>query len=155
MRADDYPSRESSTGLEHVPGLTAKAAPPRQPWTATSAGVASAARGDTGDSVPGDFVRGLPPLTVAALAAAPPGEQKRMIGNRLFPLVQERQPRMAQKITGMILELNNNDLLRLLEPQRPQQHPQPHPRSIPETQIPGAQAGWVGREGGPTSESYT
>ena len=56
------------------------------------------------------------PLTAAALAAAPPGVQKQMIGERLFRRVEELQPRLARKITGMILGLSNGVLLGLLEP---------------------------------------
>lgn len=39
-------------------------------------------------------------LTTAMLAAAPPEQQKQMLGERLFPLVQRLQPELAGKITG-------------------------------------------------------
>lgn len=54
-------------------------------------------------------------LTAASLAAASPEEQKRMIGERLFPLVQSRDSQFARKITGMLLEMDNTELLHLLE----------------------------------------
>merc|ERR1719203_1778664 len=54
-------------------------------------------------------------LTAAALAAAPPNVQKQMIGEKLFPAVSAYQPEFAGKITGMMLEMDNSELLILLE----------------------------------------
>jgi len=56
-----------------------------------------------------------PPLTIKALAAAPPSQKKQMIGERLFPLVLAHQPTLAGKITGMLLEMDNGELINLLE----------------------------------------
>jgi len=55
------------------------------------------------------------PLTAAALAAAPPGVQKQMLGEKLFPMISKFQPELAGKITGMMLEMDNSELLILLE----------------------------------------
>ena len=55
------------------------------------------------------------PLTAAALAAAPPGAQKHMIGERLFPAIRKFQPEQAGRITGMMLEMDNSELLILLK----------------------------------------
>ena len=55
------------------------------------------------------------PLTAASLAAAPPGMQKQMLGEKLFPAVAKHQPELAGKITGMMLEMDNSELLMLLE----------------------------------------
>lgn len=60
-------------------------------------------------------VSGQEPLTATVLADATPSEQKQMIGERLFPKVQEHQPTMAGKITGMLLEIDNSELLHMLE----------------------------------------
>ena len=54
-------------------------------------------------------------LTASILATVSQSEQKQMIGERLFPLVQEFQPTMAAKITGMLLELDNSELLHMLD----------------------------------------
>ncbi|KAK1281794.1 putative polyadenylate-binding protein [Acorus calamus] len=49
------------------------------------------------------------------LAAASPQQQKQMLGERLFPLVQNIKFDLAAKITGMLLEMDNSELLLLLE----------------------------------------
>jgi polyadenylate-binding protein len=49
------------------------------------------------------------------LAAAPPQEQKQMLGERLFPLIQGMYPELAGKITGMLLEIDNSELVHMLE----------------------------------------
>jgi len=54
-------------------------------------------------------------LTASALAAAPPTMQKQMLGERLYPAVSKYQPDLAGKITGMLLEMDNSELLILLE----------------------------------------
>ncbi|KAI8059282.1 hypothetical protein BC940DRAFT_247801 [Gongronella butleri] len=54
-------------------------------------------------------------LTAAALASAPPEMQKQMLGERLYPLIHEKQPEYSGKITGMLLEMDNGELLNLLE----------------------------------------
>jgi len=55
------------------------------------------------------------PLTIKTLAAAPEEQKKQMIGEALFPLIKESQPDLAGKITGMLLEMDNGELLHLLE----------------------------------------
>lgn len=58
---------------------------------------------------------GAQPLTIKALAAAPEEQQKQMIGEKLFPLIKAIRPELAGKITGMLLEMDNGELLHLLE----------------------------------------
>lgn len=56
-------------------------------------------------------------LTIQELAAAPQEQQKKMIGDRLFALIQEQEPNLAAKITGMLLDMEIGELLHLLESQ--------------------------------------
>ena len=65
-------------------------------------------------------IQGQEPLTASMLAAAPPQEQKQMLGERLFPLIQRMFPDLAAmsgKITGMLLEIDNAELVHMLEDQ--------------------------------------
>ncbi|KAL4199934.1 hypothetical protein AMTRI_Chr03g147240 [Amborella trichopoda] len=49
------------------------------------------------------------------LAAATPQQQKNILGERLFPIVKKQKNDLAGKITGMLLEMDNSELLLLLE----------------------------------------
>ncbi|KAL6585417.1 hypothetical protein OROMI_002061 [Orobanche minor] len=49
------------------------------------------------------------------LAAFPSEQQKHILGERLFPLVAHHKPDLAAKITGMLLEMDNSELLLLLD----------------------------------------
>lgn len=54
--------------------------------------------------------------TMAALAAAPSEDAKKnILGERLFPIIEQSQGKLAGKITGMLLEMDNNELILLLE----------------------------------------
>ena len=61
------------------------------------------------------YIPGQEPLNSRELAAASPQEQKQIIGERLYPLIQSTHPDQAGKITGMLLEIDNAELLRMLE----------------------------------------
>ncbi|KAJ5586880.1 Protein phosphatase PP2A regulatory subunit B [Penicillium hispanicum] len=50
-----------------------------------------------------------------ALTSAPPAQQKQMLGEALYPKIQAQQPELAGKITGMLLEMDNTELLGLLD----------------------------------------
>jgi len=64
---------------------------------------------------PGGPPGGAGQLSPAALANAPPSVQKQMIGEKLFPMISKIQPEQAGKITGMMLEMDNSELLILLD----------------------------------------
>merc|ERR1719375_1442824 len=51
----------------------------------------------------------------SSLANAPPGMQKLMLGEKIFPMISRIHPEMAGKITGMMLEMDNSELLMLIE----------------------------------------
>lgn len=55
------------------------------------------------------------PVDHSILAQADPQTQKNMIGERLYPLIHNLRPELAPKITGMLLEMDNAELLGLLE----------------------------------------
>jgi len=54
-------------------------------------------------------------LTSQTLSQAPPQEQKQMLGERLYPLINALHPNLASKITGMLLEIDNSELLNMLD----------------------------------------
>ncbi|ORY26010.1 polyadenylate binding protein [Rhizoclosmatium globosum] len=56
-----------------------------------------------------------PALNAATLASMPAETQKRMLGEALFPLIQQQNRQLAGKVTGMLLEMDNGELLHLLE----------------------------------------
>ncbi|XP_058418612.1 polyadenylate-binding protein 1-like isoform X1 [Diceros bicornis minor] len=60
-------------------------------------------------------ILGQEPLTASVLAAAPLHQQKQMIGERLYPLIYDVHTQLAGKITGMLLEIDNSELLLMLE----------------------------------------
>lgn len=56
------------------------------------------------------------PLTSQMLASASPQEQKQMLGERLYPMVTRYcRGEDAGKITGMMLEMDNSEILMVLE----------------------------------------
>ncbi|CAF1281911.1 unnamed protein product [Rotaria magnacalcarata] len=60
-------------------------------------------------------VPGTERLTQVMLSNASLEEQKQMLGSRLFLLVQQIEPNLAAKITGMFLELDNKYIFTLIK----------------------------------------
>ncbi|OCT45033.1 Polyadenylate-binding protein, cytoplasmic and nuclear [Cladophialophora carrionii] len=52
---------------------------------------------------------------LANLASMPPNQQKQMLGEAIYPKIQQIQPELAGKITGMLLEMDNSELLALID----------------------------------------
>lgn len=52
-------------------------------------------------------------INAQTLTAAPPAQQKQMLGEALYPKISAQQPELAGKITGMLLEMDNTELLGL------------------------------------------
>ncbi|XP_032432777.1 embryonic polyadenylate-binding protein-like isoform X2 [Xiphophorus hellerii] len=64
---------------------------------------------------PAAHIPGPESLTSSMLAAAPLMDQKQLLGERLYPLIHALHPNLAGKITGMLLEIDNSELLLMLE----------------------------------------
>eukprot|EP00246_Nothoceros_aenigmaticus_P013694 TRINITY_DN482_c0_g2_i1.p1 TRINITY_DN482_c0_g2~~TRINITY_DN482_c0_g2_i1.p1 ORF type:complete len:133 (-),score=28.80 TRINITY_DN482_c0_g2_i1:480-857(-) len=62
---------------------------------------------------------GVQPLPISALAtalaSARPEQQRAMLGEQLYPLVDQLQHDHAGKVTGMILEMDQTEVLHLIE----------------------------------------
>lgn len=54
-------------------------------------------------------------INAATLASMTPAMQKQTLGERLYAQIVTAQPELAGKITGMLLELDNTELLHLIE----------------------------------------
>jgi len=63
----------------------------------------------------GELMMGKEPLNAQMLSQSRPEEQKQMLGEQLYPIIQSLQPELAGKITGMLLEMENSEILHMLE----------------------------------------
>ncbi|KAH9843051.1 polyadenylate binding protein [Rhodofomes roseus] len=79
---------------------------PAQPRNGAPAGQAPPAVAAPGEA---------PTLTAAALASVTPMEAKQMLGEHIYMNIVASQPELAGKITGMLLEMDNAELIHLLE----------------------------------------
>jgi len=53
--------------------------------------------------------------TTALLSQAPPSDHKQILGETLYPRIADIQPDLAGKITGMLLEMDNSELITLAD----------------------------------------
>lgn len=51
----------------------------------------------------------------SALASASPNDRTMMLGEQLYPLVERLEPRNVSKVTGMLLEMDQTEILHLIE----------------------------------------
>ncbi|KAG5542100.1 hypothetical protein RHGRI_021827 [Rhododendron griersonianum] len=73
---------------------------------------------DMGGMLPRDAAFGQPmpvPALATALANAPPDQQRTMLGENLYPLVDQLEHEHSAKVTGMLLEMDQTEVLHLLE----------------------------------------
>ncbi|KAG7545145.1 RNA recognition motif domain [Arabidopsis suecica] len=75
-------------------------------------------RGGGGEVPPYDMGNNMP-LPIGALAShlanASPEQQRTMLGESLYPLVEQLEAESAAKVTGMLLEMDQTEVLHLLE----------------------------------------
>ena len=117
------PPNMAALGQQGMPGF---------PQGARQSGMAG--RGAQAGGRPGQFPGGFPPqggrgmppqipgipqggeaagMLQSQLASVPPQQQKQLLGEALFPKIQVMQPELAGKITGMLLEMDNAELVNL------------------------------------------
>ncbi|KAF7729888.1 Protein phosphatase PP2A regulatory subunit B [Apophysomyces ossiformis] len=54
------------------------------------------------------------PLTLAMVEALSPADQRQMLGERIFRVVHANHPKVAGKVTGMLLEMDKEELVYLI-----------------------------------------
>ncbi|TVY35205.1 Polyadenylate-binding protein, cytoplasmic and nuclear [Lachnellula subtilissima] len=127
--------------MANLPGMPPNMAPlqavgqqgvPGFPQGGRQGGIAG--RGGAQAGRPGQFQGGFPPQAgrgmppqgppgadagasafQSHLATVPQAQQKQLLGEALFPKIQVMQPELAGKITGMLLEMENPELVNLIE----------------------------------------
>lgn len=91
--------------------------PPPPPAAGAAASATPAAPAAAAPAAPAAGAEPVQLSLPAMLANATPEQQKQILGERLFPQVQGLQPELAGKITGMLLEMDNSEVLLLLDNQ--------------------------------------
>ncbi|KAK2807830.1 Protein phosphatase PP2A regulatory subunit B [Emmonsiellopsis sp. PD_5] len=117
------PMQGMPPNMGNVPGMRAggpgfvqgRGIPPQQAGMgrAGQAGRGAGPQGPAQGAAP--EAAGAPSITLQALTNAPPAQQKQMLGEAIYPKIQAQQPELAGKITGMLLEMDNAELLGLVD----------------------------------------
>ena len=100
-----FPPSGGRGGMAGMPGAGARMGPSARGQPMAQMGGGAGAAG----GLPPD---GQSPL-VRSLSQAPPDAQKQMIGEAIYPKIAAQQPELAGKITGMLLEMESEELLGL------------------------------------------
>jgi len=116
MQARAMPQQQMS-GPRAVQGqqMMRTTAPPQQATQRPGYKISANTRNQAPPQAPEQYMHQATHLHPGNLANASPTDQKQMIGEKLFPLVQDYQPHLAGKITGMLLEIDNSELLHMLD----------------------------------------
>ncbi|XP_068122706.1 embryonic polyadenylate-binding protein-like [Hyperolius riggenbachi] len=64
---------------------------------------------------PATQIQGQEAQTSGLLPVQPPQDEKQVLGERMFPLVQSMNAALAAKITGMLLEMENSEIMHMLD----------------------------------------
>lgn len=115
--APGAPPAANGNGTRAPPAGPAGSAPRAPAGAGAPAGGRGAPRNVSGQRGPNTPLVEGSGLTAAALAAASPMEQKQMLGEVIYIKIHASYPDLAGKITGMLLEMDNSELLHLLENQ--------------------------------------
>lgn len=107
-RPQQYPSQAGRGGMGMNMGMQ-----PGQMGGFPQQGRAPTGFGAGPHGLPQGAGAGAPSATFEALAAAPPNQQKQLLGEAIYPKIQQLQPELAGKITGMLLEMDNPELMSL------------------------------------------
>ena len=95
------------------PGYQGRGGPPFQNQFGSGGRIGQGGRGHNVTAGPREEIPAAGGITIQALTNAPPAQQKQMLGEGLYPKIQAQKPELAGKITGMLLEMDNAELLSL------------------------------------------
>ncbi|KAG8707555.1 Protein phosphatase PP2A regulatory subunit B [Ceratobasidium sp. 394] len=120
------PAVPNGNGARPAGAVPPAAAPPANRPPAAAAGGSAAGRPAPAPAAAAPRASGARPsgassaaeaagITPQALASASPMEQKQMLGEMIYLQIHQTEPDLAGKITGMLLEMDNSELLHLLD----------------------------------------